>query len=103
MTLYELFADAIRSPNETVVATREESLDVDVLDFDEAVATEAAEIRATLLGRGERIPASDVLIAGTARNARAMLITTEDHFERVPGLDMYDPRADFSDEANAGR
>ncbi len=95
VTLYELFAGAIRSSNETVASTRRELADLDVLDFDEIAATEAAEIRATLLDRGEPIPAPDVLIAGTARAARGTLIASEDHFERVPDLDVYDPRPDF--------
>ena len=95
VTLYELFAGAIRSSNETVAATRRELLDVDVLGFDERAATEAAEIRATLLDRGERIPAPDILIAGTARAAGVTLVATEDHFERVSGLDLYDPREEF--------
>lgn len=96
ITLYELFAGAIRSPHENVADTREGLLGTEVASLSEAAATEAAEINAELLERGETIPAPDTLIAGTARNAGAELIAIDSHFERVPGLDVYDPREEFA-------
>lgn len=37
------------------------------------------------------------LIAGTARNPGAEPIAIDGHFERVPDLDVYDPRDDFDE------
>lgn len=55
-------------------------------------AEEAAEIRVTLTGEGKKIGAVDSLIAGTARDTSATLVTTDDHYTRVDGLDVLDPR-----------
>lgn len=95
VSLYELFAGAILSLNESVERTRQRLPGVEILDFDEAVAEEAAEIRASLLDHGEPIPAPDTLIAGTARSEGAQLVAVDEHFGRVPDLDVYDPRDDF--------
>lgn len=92
VSLYELFAGAIRSRNESIEWTRQKLPGVEIIDFDEPIAAETAEIRATLLDRGEPIPGIDTLIAGTARNAGATLIAVDDHFERVSGLAIHDPR-----------
>lgn len=95
VSLYELFAGAIRSSNESIEWPQENLPGVEVVSFDTAVAAEAAEIRATLDDRGEQIPGMDTLIAGTARRTRSKLIAIDDHFERVPDLAVYDPRRDF--------
>jgi tRNA(fMet)-specific endonuclease VapC len=92
VSLYELFAGAIRSRNESIEWTRQRLPGVEIIGFDEAIAAETAEIRAALLDRGEPIPGIDTLIAGTARNADATLIAVDEHFDRVPDLDVYDPR-----------
>jgi tRNA(fMet)-specific endonuclease VapC len=55
-------------------------------------AETAAEIRVTLTDRGERIGAFDTLIAGTARDAGATLVTTDEHYQRVDDLDVRNPR-----------
>jgi len=57
-------------------------------------AETAAEIRVTLADRGEKIGAFDSLIAGTAREADATLVATDDHFTRIDDLDVLDPRRD---------
>jgi tRNA(fMet)-specific endonuclease VapC len=58
-----------------------------VLPFDEAAAAHAAEIRATLEGRGQSIGGFDTLIAGHARS-RGLIVVTENlrEFSRVEGL-----------------
>lgn len=53
-----------------------------------AAATEAATIEAECRARGEAINAADYVIAGTARNAGALLVTADPDFERVRGLDV---------------
>ncbi|MDO4182113.1 MAG: type II toxin-antitoxin system VapC family toxin [Coriobacteriia bacterium] len=60
-----------------------------VAPFDEACAYKAAEIRAMLEKRGERIGAYDVLIAATALANNAILATNNvREFKRVPGLQI---------------
>ena len=95
ISLYELFAGAIRSRNESVEWTRRMLPGVEVMDFDETISADAAEIRATLLDQGEPIPDVDTLIAATARTAGAELIAIDDHFGRVPDLAFRDPRHEF--------
>lgn len=60
--------------------------------FSEVQAEEAAEIRARLERAGERIGSPDVLIAGIAKDLDAEVVSSDDHFERVPGVDARDPR-----------
>lgn len=58
-----------------------------VLDFAEAAASHAAEIRAGLELAGTPIGAYDTLIAGHARSLGLVVITENTmHFEQVPGL-----------------
>ena len=53
---------------------------------DEAFWREAAELAWTLDRRGHVLPVSDLIIATAARAVEAGLITTEEHFAKVPGL-----------------
>lgn len=57
------------------------------LAFDEAAATQAADVRAELAAVGSPIGAYDTLIAGHARS-RGLVVVTQNlkDFERVPGL-----------------
>lgn len=58
------------------------------IGFREPQAREAAEIRTTLLDEGRVIGAPDVLIAGVARSIGATVVTRDDHFDRIPHLDI---------------
>ncbi len=58
-----------------------------VLDFDDAAARHAAEIRASLSRAGKLIGANDILVAGHARSLGLKLITSDlSDFSRVDGL-----------------
>ena len=58
-----------------------------VVDFDEAAALHAGQIRAHLEPRGLSIGPLDTLIAAHARSLNAIVITDNlDEFSRVPGL-----------------
>jgi tRNA(fMet)-specific endonuclease VapC len=60
---------------------------IDTPDFDAADASDAADIRAWLQGRGTPIGPYDVLIAAQARRRGAILVTGNvREFRRVPGL-----------------
>lgn len=60
---------------------------LEVLAFDTAAAAHAAEIRAELERRGQRIGAYDLQIAGHARSQGLIVVTGNlDEFRRVDGL-----------------
>ena len=63
----------------------------DVVDFSAKMAYDYAEIRAYLEKSGNSIGANDLLIAATALNKKATLVThNTDEFSRVRGLDIED-------------
>lgn len=72
--------------------TREEAMSkyewVKPVPFTTDTAAEAAAIYVELRAEGEMINRSDVYIAGTARSLRVPLVSDDDHFEAVDGLDV---------------
>ena len=94
---YELYVGALRStdPTKTIAAVDRALSWTQTLEFTDAAARETARIRAGLLDRGDVIGAADTLIAGTAREVGATLLTLDDDFERVPNLQLrvIDPTA----------
>ncbi len=61
---------------------------LDVLEMDEESSIEAAEIYAELVKRGREIPPLDAMIAGVARRRGEKLITADEHFKRIEGLNV---------------
>ena len=63
----------------------------DIIDFTDKMSYDYAEIRAELEKSGQIIGANDLLIAATAINTNAILITHNiDEFSRVKGLKIED-------------
>lgn len=93
---FELYLGALLSDSPTEdVSTVSADLDwAGTLPFTDDVAQRAAHIDATLTGRGAKINLADVLIAATAVEAGATLVTTDSHFDRIEGLAISNPRAD---------
>lgn len=60
----------------------------DSLPVTESAAREAARVEATLLDRGERINLGDALIAGVCLHNGADIVTRDQHFERIDGLEV---------------
>ena len=87
---YELYVGAERSddPTETPSGVAAAIAWSETLGFTDDVARDAAAIRAALLDAGDVIGVADTVIAGTAREANATLVTADDHFERVPNLSV---------------
>ena len=85
---YELYVGVERSddPTETPDTVAAAIAWAETLGFTDDVARDAAAIRASLLDDGAVIGVADTMIAGTAREANATLVTADDHFERVPNL-----------------
>jgi predicted nucleic acid-binding protein len=58
----------------------------DVLPVTEATATAYASLRAALKQSGRPIPANDAWIAALALQHRLPVVTRDEHFDAVPGL-----------------
>lgn len=94
VVLHELFVGALGDGNypRTNSAVYEALRYTEFAPLSPPAAEEAAEIRVTLQTQGEPINPFDTLIAGTARNAGATLVTTDDHYTRIENLDVHNPR-----------
>lgn len=57
--------------------------------LDTQIARQYARIRSNLRSRGALIPDNDVWIAATARAHGLTLVTRDEHFARVPDLQLY--------------
>jgi tRNA(fMet)-specific endonuclease VapC len=92
IVLVELLDWALGATKDTrFVAIRDLLGQVQVLEFDEACAMDAARIRRLLREQGAHVPEMDVLIAATARVYDFTLVThnTKD-FAAIPGLRLAD-------------
>lgn len=87
---FELGYGALKhpSPKQTIATVSEALAWVEVVPFDEGAAMEAAEIRDELRRDGDSIPTQDVMIAGVVRDAGGTLVTRDDDFTGVDGLDV---------------
>lgn len=89
----ELLLGAFKSQTREQTAKKVEKFlrPFDVLDFSGGMAYDYAEIRAVLEKSGNPIGANDLLIAATALNKNAVLVThNTDEFSRVQGLKIED-------------
>lgn len=59
---------------------------LEVLDIDARVASEAGRMGAELLRRGAAVATVDLLIAAAARGRGAILVTRDSAFSRIPDL-----------------
>jgi tRNA(fMet)-specific endonuclease VapC len=85
--MYGAAASDRRQQNEQKIALFLSSASIGLVDFTEADAREAADIRACLKRAGSPIGPYDVLIAAQARRLGATLVTANGReFDRVPGL-----------------
>ena len=93
VTVSELSFGARRSldPDRSLALCRQFCSSFRILPLDEAAAERAAEVRAYLEDRGQRIGAYDILIAGIALAHGQVLVTHNTReFERFPGLALED-------------
>ena len=89
IVVHELLYGAAKSarPDHHALKIEEFAARLQVLDFDEAAAPQAGEIRADLARRGCPIGAYDVLIAGHAKSLGLTVFTGNlREFSRVDGL-----------------
>lgn len=89
--MYGAAASERRHENEEKIALFIASGGISLIDFNDADAEEAADIRAYLRRQGTPIGPYDVLIAAQARRAGTVLVTANvGEFIRVPGLQVVD-------------
>jgi tRNA(fMet)-specific endonuclease VapC len=88
---HELYYGAYRSQRTARNVALIDSLQFEVVEFDQDDARESGEIRALLALRGTPIGPYDVLIAGQAKARRLTLVTRNTaEFARVPDLRIED-------------
>lgn len=68
--------------------TLTEALSLDPVPIDEPVATAWAELRIALRDAGRRMPVNDSWIAATAIALGVPVVTQDDDYDDVPGLDV---------------
>ena len=59
-----------------------------IIDCDRSVADKYGELVATLRGKGSMIPVNDVWIAACCIVHNKSLVTRDEHFQRVPDLNV---------------
>ncbi|WP_336339240.1 PIN domain-containing protein [Haloarcula brevis] len=88
VSLHEVFVGAARLRGRDGIKDAKEDLEwVEPLELTVDGAAEAAVIKTELREKGAKIGAMDTLIAGMVRDSSGSLVTRDDHFDRVDGLD----------------
>lgn len=91
VVIHELYYGAFKSQRVENNVARVDALQFPVLEFDQADARQAGEVRAHLASKGTPIGPYDVLIAGQAKARKLTLVThNTTEFQRVPGLKVED-------------
>lgn len=88
LALFETYRGAARVAGAAGIERVVADLDwVEPLPFEEAAAREAAKIESELLDAGQPINLGDVLIAGVCRLHGATLVTRDEDFDAIDGLE----------------
>jgi predicted nucleic acid-binding protein len=89
VAFFEVLRGGARLRGAAGVADLVEQLEwADHLPLTPRAAREAALVDGELVDAGQEINLADVMIAGTVREAGGSVVTRDDHFERVRGLDV---------------
>lgn len=90
VALHEVFVGAVRLHGEDGLEEVQEDLDwVEPMPLTAGAAAETARIDAELHEQGEPIGPMDTLIAGIIREAGGSIVTDDEHFARVDGLNVH--------------
>lgn len=92
---FELAFGVARSSTDELATLLESLSWAELVEFSLEDGFAGARIQAELESKGERIPIADSMIAGVARNRGATLVTGDEHFESVDGLDVENYRVEF--------
>jgi tRNA(fMet)-specific endonuclease VapC len=90
ITMFELFRGELKSGGDS------ESLQEDLewlneKELNRKGAKEAAKIERKLEQEGEKVNLADVLIAGTARETGAEIVTGDSDFQKIPEVEAINP------------
>ena len=92
ITLGELRAGVLVAPDadsrDRRLGTLAYALGVDVLPVDDSVAAAWSRLRVRLRDTGRRMPVNDSWIAATAMALDVPVVTQDDDYDGVPGLDV---------------
>lgn len=89
LSLFEVYRGAARTGGRDAIERVASGLDwIEPLPVTDGAGREAALIEAELLDAGNRINLGDVLIAGVCRHNGAQIVTRDEHFSRIDGLDV---------------
>lgn len=89
VAFFEVLRGGARLRGPAGVADLVEQLEwADHLPITPAAAREAALIDGELVAAGREINLADVMIAGAVREAGGTVVTRDDHFQRIDGLDV---------------
>lgn len=92
ITLGELRAGVLAAVDVTIrdrrLATLAAALAIEPLPIDSAVASAWARLRVLLRDTGQRLPVNDSWIAATAMAHGVPVVTQDDDYIRLPGLDV---------------
>lgn len=89
LALFEAYRGGARTGGRADIETVADGLDwIDSLPMTEENARESALIEAELLQEGTPINLGDILIAGVCRHVGGRLVTRDDHFDRVEGVEV---------------
>lgn len=89
-TIMELWLGALQSnaPEKEKARIEEFLNSLLVLVLDLRSAKEAAEIEVELIKKGQMIETEDIMIAGIARSHGEKIVTRDEHFQRIKGLQL---------------
>ena len=95
VALGELYYGAFRSQraDENLAWVRQFAAGLPLLRCDEATAVHYGRLKNDLRARGAMIPENDLWIAALAVQYDYTVLSSDDHYDRVPGLRVTNPRA----------
>lgn len=88
ISLFELFRGEMRSEGSNNIKELKENIGwLNSKELEPGAAEEAARIEKELEEKGKRINLADVLIAGSAQQIGAEIVTGDSDFEKIPGIE----------------
>ncbi|MDY6819050.1 MAG: type II toxin-antitoxin system VapC family toxin [Halobacteriales archaeon] len=89
LALFEVYRGAARTGGAEQIENAASALDwVEPLELTDAATREAALIESELLDQGEPVNLGDILIAGVCRSNGARVVTRDEDFKSINGLEV---------------
>lgn len=91
IVVYKLF-QGIKSPKERDMV-RSDFEAIPYLEMDRPAWERAAHLSLSLHNKGITVPPSDLILSALALENECMVFTEDAHFEEIPGISLYSPKA----------